>query len=83
MPSVTSKEHQTAAMLIRRLLAVLRENEDLISIGAYREGTNPMVDLALTMREPINQLLRQAMDEQTTTENTMNTLMELARRCAG
>lgn len=82
MPAVANEQHQAAATLVRRLLAVLRENDDLISIGAYREGTNPVVDLALAMREPINQLLRQAMDEQTTTEASLNMLMDLAQRCA-
>ncbi len=39
MPDITSREHQDAAQSIRELLAAYREHEDLISIGAYRAGS--------------------------------------------
>ena len=44
MPKVTSDDHQLGAQSVRRMLAALAENEDLISIGAYRRGANPTVD---------------------------------------
>ncbi|MEQ1856612.1 MAG: FliI/YscN family ATPase [Longimicrobiales bacterium] len=49
-----------AARDIQRLVSAYREKEDLIAVGAYREGTDRQVDLAIRMREPIAQFLRQA-----------------------
>ncbi len=41
MPEVTADEHRQAAQVLRELLAAYRDHEDLISIGAYRRGSNP------------------------------------------
>lgn len=63
MPEVASREQQDAATLLRELLAAYRDHEDLISIGAYRRGANPMVDLAQDLLPEINQFLQQRIDE--------------------
>src|SRR6476646_7498504 len=59
---VTTPQHQAAALTIRRLLAAYAEHEDLLSIGAYRRGSNRAVDAAVDMRDAIDSLLRQAID---------------------
>ncbi len=41
MPDIASPEHLNAAQTIRELMAVYRDHEDLISIGAYRQGVPP------------------------------------------
>ena len=41
MTSIVSKEHQDAASGIRNILSIYMQNEDLVSIGAYKAGTNP------------------------------------------
>ena len=79
MSEVTTPEHREAAALVRELLAVYRDHEDLISIGAYRPGGNRMVDLALHMLEPIQQFLRQAVDEAATIEEAREGLLNLGR----
>ncbi len=43
-PAVTTAEQRAAATQLRRLLAAYREAKDLIEIGAYVTGTNPLVD---------------------------------------
>ncbi len=48
---------------IREILAVYRESEDLIMIGAYVKGSNPKVDHAITMVERIAELFKQKIDE--------------------
>lgn len=63
MNEVSSPEQQAAAQTVRRLLAAYAEHEDLISIGAYRKGSNPLVDAAIAAREPINDFLRQAVND--------------------
>ncbi|MFO7907892.1 MAG: FliI/YscN family ATPase [Pirellulaceae bacterium] len=81
MPAITSPEHQRAARTARRLLAVHRDHEDLISIGAYRAGSNPLVDTAIHMKPEIDQFLCQGMDESTEWEATVENFAALAQRC--
>lgn len=81
MPVVTSRQHQDAALAIRELMAVYREHEDLISIGAYRPGSNPAVDAAVAVRAEIDQFLRQRIEQGCPLGLTENELLELGARC--
>ena len=83
MPEVTDEEHRQAAFLIRELLAAHRDHEDLISIGAYRRGSNPKVDLAVTMLDSINAYLRQRTDEPSSLEASHRALITLREQAAG
>lgn len=47
---------------VRDLMAVYRRNQDLIQIGAYTAGTNPTIDAAIRLREPMQTFLRQMTD---------------------
>jgi FliI/YscN family ATPase len=60
---VATKEHRTAAGRVRELLAEYARHEDLISVGAYQQGTNPRVDEAIARHEQIISFLRQDRDE--------------------
>ena len=64
-PAVTSVEQRAAATEMRRLLAAYREAKDLIEIGAYVSGTNPLVDRAIHLREAMDGFLRQDLHETT------------------
>ena len=44
---------------LRRLMAAYRDAKDLIEIGAYVKGTNPMVDRAVQLKAAIDHFLRQ------------------------
>ena len=44
-------------------MAALREKEDLIAIGAYQRGTDPLVDAAIDLRPAIEAFLRQGAEE--------------------
>ncbi len=59
---------------IRRLLALYREKEDLIAIGAYAQGSHPEVDEAIEKIEVINTFLRQGVDEASPLKDTQRTL---------
>ena len=80
-PDITPPEQRTAAQTLRELLAAYRDHEDLISIGAYRAGANPTVDVAIAMREEINRYLRQAIEEQSSVDSARTELLKLALRC--
>lgn len=47
----------------REHLAVYRKNQDLINIGAYPAGSNPAIDRAITLNEPLNKFLRQGVTD--------------------
>ncbi|MHB8899073.1 MAG: FliI/YscN family ATPase [Thermoguttaceae bacterium] len=79
MPEVATAEHRQAAGMIRELMAAYRDHEDLISIGAYRKGANPAVDLAVEMQHEINGFLRQKVDERSGHEQARATLLQLQR----
>lgn len=78
---VSSPDQRTAAQTIRELMSAYRENEDLISIGAYRNGANPTVDAALAMRDEINKFLRQGVTDGSSVESARKELLQLAQRC--
>jgi FliI/YscN family ATPase len=62
MPAVTSPEHRLQAAGVREWMATLRDNEDLVSVGAYAAGSNPRIDAALARRDAIGRFLCQPAD---------------------
>lgn len=78
--SLIDPEHREAAARVSRVIAAYREKQDLISVGAYQEGSDPDVDAALRLREPIRDFLRQSPDEHTDLERSRERLLDLARR---
>jgi FliI/YscN family ATPase len=82
MSELVAPEHLAAVMTIRELIAVHRDHEDLISIGAYQRGSNPLVDAAVALLPEIDGLLRQHVDEPSAWETSQQQLMHLGQRCA-
>ncbi|MEX2091761.1 MAG: FliI/YscN family ATPase [Pirellulales bacterium] len=81
MNDVASDEHKAAAQVIRRLLAAHAEHEDLLSIGAYRRGSNRAVDAAVDMREPIEELFRQRVDHKLPWDQLVGQLQAIGAQC--
>jgi flagellum-specific ATP synthase len=82
-PAVTTIEQRAAANEMRRLMAAYRDAKDLIEIGAYVAGTNPLVDRAIEVREAMDGFLRQDMHESTPTTDTWEWLERLVGGAAG
>jgi flagellum-specific ATP synthase len=59
MPFVATKEHVEAARTARESIAAYRDVEDLISIGAYKAGTQPASDAAIAKMPGLDAFLRQ------------------------
>lgn len=59
MPQVTSVEHRRLAVRMRALLAAYEERRDLIVLGAYQPGSDPLVDEAIDRREALEAFLSQ------------------------
>jgi flagellum-specific ATP synthase len=63
---ITTPEIRDAGTRLRSALAAYKEKEDLISIGAYQPGTDPLLDAAIAMRPAMDGFLRQHIDDLTT-----------------
>ncbi|OGV48953.1 MAG: EscN/YscN/HrcN family type III secretion system ATPase [Lentisphaerae bacterium GWF2_52_8] len=77
MSGVASKEHIKLAQELRKLLAAYKKAEDLINIGAYKEGSNPDIDRAIQKRKALEGFLTQELDENTDWEETLESLKRI------
>lgn len=75
---ICTEEHGAARRTISRLMAAYRDSEDLIQIGAYTMGTEPVTDVAIEMRPRIMELLAQSVTEQAEFEASRQSLLALA-----
>ena len=76
--TVAGTETKKAIGVVRRLMADYAESEDLINVGAYKLGTNPKIDEAITKREDIEKFLMQAVEEKSALGDTLKELGEIA-----
>ena len=79
MNEIISAEHRDAAIQLKQLLAAYRQHEDMISIGAYQSGANPLVDVAIQLQEPINRFLQQKISEPAELSESIHELLKLAQ----
>ena len=80
---ITAPEVREAGTRLRSALAAYREKEDLISIGAYQPGTDPLLDAAIALRPAIDGFLRQRIDDLTTLQDADEGLLALAAGLPG
>jgi flagellum-specific ATP synthase len=77
MFDVVPEKHRRAAQRVKSLMATYRKNEDLINIGAYKPGTNPDVDFAISKIGGINSFLNQWIDDKADFESSINAMYAL------
>jgi flagellum-specific ATP synthase len=78
MPVVTVQSHREQASLVRRLLAVYARSEDLVRIGAYKPGSDPDLDRALSAHGLIREFMTQDAHEQIRFADCLHRLESLA-----
>lgn len=79
MRSVVTKEHTQWAEQIRGWIAIYRQAEDLINIGAYVKGSNPRIDQSIAVYEKIQTFLRQQIEERATLADTLAAMHSICR----
>ena len=62
---------------MKNVLATYNEAEDLINIGAYKNGSNPSIDYAISKIEAVIHYLCQEVDEKFTFEDSVAMLRKL------
>ena len=77
MSQVADKRHKQLAGRLKNVLATYNEAEDLINIGAYKNGSNRNIDYAIYKIDAVNRFLKQETDEKFTFEEEMSQLEEL------
>lgn len=82
MPDVVTPEHLDIAGKCREILAVYRDAEDLINIGAYVKGSSPKIDFALEKIDALNSFLRQKVDERADFSQSLETLKQIQAKPA-
>jgi len=76
-PAITTAAQRSATTELRKLLAAYREAKDLIEIGAYVPGTNPLVDRAVELREDIDAFLQQGKQDLSVASESWQHLLAL------
>jgi flagellum-specific ATP synthase len=77
MPDIIETEHLQLARELRRLYSTYQQNKDLISVGAYRSGTDPRIDKAIAKNPAILEFLQQGMDEAVDMHRSLQELQQL------
>jgi flagellum-specific ATP synthase len=76
MNEIAPPDHIALAGRLRNLLSLYNQNEDLISVGAYKSGTNPELDHAIRCKGKIDRLLQQGTDENFSLDETLRLMAE-------
>ncbi len=77
MSSIVTQEHKKLAGRLRDLYSLYIQNEDLISIGAYKAGSNPRLDYAIKKIDQINAFLMQEVEKSYSVEEVVALLEEI------
>ena len=77
MPDIVENEHLQMARELRRMYSTYQQNKDLISVGAYRSGSDPRIDKAIAKNPAILDFLQQDMDEAVDMSRSLHELSEL------
>lgn len=77
MSQIAEREHKSVSGKLKNVLATYNEAEDLINIGAYKAGSNPEIDYAISKIQTVNEFLRQGVDEKYSFEETVELLKGL------
>jgi flagellum-specific ATP synthase len=77
MNNIVSAEHLAAASGLRELLALYREAEELLNLGAYKHGSNPRLDFAIAHKGEIDAFLKQPVTEYSSFEETLERLLSI------
>jgi flagellum-specific ATP synthase len=79
MHDIVDGEHWELAKTMRELIGTYNENYDLVQVGGYQPGTNPTLDVALTLMPSINSYLRQAINDRSSIDAAVDGIRAVFR----
>ena len=77
MNDIVSPEHEQLARHFRQIYGRYTQNEDLISVGAYQQGSDPRIDEAINYHPLMNEFLSQQRGEAADISSSITTLVQL------
>ncbi len=77
MIDVVEQQHKEYAQKLKSIMATYKRSYDLISIGAYKQGSDPAVDNAIKMIDKINNYLKQDIDEKVTYADSLGKMYSI------
>lgn len=77
MKDITDEKHKMHVEKTLDIMAIYKRYEDVITIGAYKEGTNPKLDYAIKMMDRIRSFLKQNITDKVSFEDGLNELYRL------
>ncbi len=80
MVNIVPEEHKNLAAQMRDILSIYSKNEDLISIGAYKAGTNPKLDFAISKIDAVNDYLMQKIEASFSLEEDIKTMQSILKK---
>jgi flagellum-specific ATP synthase len=75
---IVTPEVRAAGTQMRKLMAAFKDKEDLIAIGAYQHGSDPVVDEAIAKKDALEAFLQQTVDDACDAEGADGRLLGLA-----
>lgn len=77
MNGITEHQHQDAVRAFKQLYSIFQQNRDLISVGAYEQGSDEQIDAAIEAIPALENFLRQGMDTPVTLTQSLSQLQAL------
>ena len=77
MHNITDETHQKRTRRLKQLMSGYQRNRDLINVGAYSPGSDPLIDEAIRMHERIEHFLQQSIHERAGMEQSWRELSAL------
>ncbi|PCJ37043.1 MAG: flagellum-specific ATP synthase FliI [Moraxellaceae bacterium] len=77
MPNIVDDNHMQSGQVFKRLYSRYQQSRDLISVGAYVQGSDPETDLAIQKIEGLKSFLRQPLTQAVGFEEGLNDLQML------
>lgn len=77
MKDIVPESHSYAAGMLKENMAIYAEAKDLIDVGAYRKGSSPEIDRAISLAPVIKNFLRQRVDESYSHDEIVTALQNL------
>ncbi len=77
MHGITEATHQQLARRLKQLVSSHQRNRDLTNVGAYKRGTDPMLDEAIALQPAITALLQQGIHENNASADSLAQLAAL------
>ncbi|CCJ92112.1 Flagellum-specific ATP synthase FliI [Cronobacter turicensis 564] len=74
MTAIISEEHYARVRTFKQLLSSFQRNRDLVSVGAYAKGSDPMLDRAITLWPQLEAFLQQGIYERSGVEDALQAL---------